>query len=105
MTARSDYCSTLYTGLHVVHLGCLERVIRAAAHVIGGIHRAGHVSALLNTMRATDIVLDLVVALSSGFSSRAGLPGMKFGPRFLLDSLPVANSVAISRMSILAIHC
>src|SRR6218665_2083233 len=45
VTSRLDYCSTLYVGLPAVRLGCLERVIRAAARLIGGIPRTGHVSA------------------------------------------------------------
>src|SRR6218665_1335820 len=34
VTSRLDYCSTLYVGLPAVRLGCLERVIRAAARLI-----------------------------------------------------------------------
>src|SRR6218665_3376835 len=45
VTSRLDYCSTLYVGLPAVSLGCLERVIRTAARLIGGILRTGHVSA------------------------------------------------------------
>src|SRR6218665_3113990 len=44
-TSRLDYCSTRYIGLPSVRLGCLERVIRTAARLIGGIPRTGHVSA------------------------------------------------------------
>src|SRR6218665_3775995 len=47
VTSRLDYCSTLYIGLPAVRLGCIERVIRAAARLIGGIPRAGHVSAYM----------------------------------------------------------
>src|SRR6218665_18685 len=47
VTYRLDYCSTLYVGLPAVRLGCLERVIRTAARLIGGIHRTGHVSAYM----------------------------------------------------------
>src|SRR6218665_269385 len=47
VTSRFDYCSTLYVGLPAVRLGCLERVIRTAAHLIGGIPRTGHVSAYM----------------------------------------------------------
>src|SRR6218665_4097725 len=45
VTSRLDYYSTLYVGLPAVHLGCLERVIHTATHLIGGIPRTGHVSA------------------------------------------------------------
>src|SRR6218665_670950 len=41
------YCSTLYVGLPAVRLGCLERVIRTATRLIGGIPRTGHVSAYM----------------------------------------------------------
>src|SRR6218665_3985731 len=47
VTSRLDYCSTLYVGLPAVRLGCLERVIRTAVHLIGGIPRTGHVSAYM----------------------------------------------------------
>src|SRR6218665_3532860 len=47
VTSRLDYCSTLYVGLPAVRLGCLERVIRTAARIIGGIPRTGHVSAYM----------------------------------------------------------
>src|SRR6218665_4027998 len=47
VTYRLDYCSTLYIGLPAVRLGCLERVIRTAARLIGGIPRTGHVSAYM----------------------------------------------------------
>src|SRR6218665_2367626 len=52
VTSRLDYCSTLYVGLPAVRLGCLERAIRTAACLIGGIHRTGHVSAyMLDVLR------------------------------------------------------
>src|SRR6218665_3304864 len=47
VTSRLDYCSTLYVGLPAVCLGCLERVIRTFACLIGGIPRTGHVSAYM----------------------------------------------------------
>src|SRR6218665_1877368 len=47
VTSRLDYCSTLYVGLPAVRLGCLERLIRTAARLIGGIPRTGHVSAYM----------------------------------------------------------
>src|SRR6218665_1106432 len=47
VTSRLDYCSTLYIGLPAVRLGCIERVIRTAACLIGGIPRTGHVSAYM----------------------------------------------------------
>src|SRR6218665_4042500 len=47
VSARLDYCSTLYTGLLALCLGCLERVIRTAGRLIGGILRTGHISAYL----------------------------------------------------------
>src|SRR6218665_4069071 len=46
-TSQLDYCSTLYIGLPAVRLGCIERVIRTAARLIGGIPRTGHVSAYM----------------------------------------------------------
>src|SRR6218665_1747722 len=47
VTSRLDYCSTLYVGLPAVRMGCIERVIRTAARLIGGIPRTGHVSAYM----------------------------------------------------------
>src|SRR6218665_3456012 len=43
VTARLDYCATLYAGLPTLRLRCLERAIRTAARLIGGIPRTGHV--------------------------------------------------------------
>src|SRR6218665_241191 len=41
---RLDYCSSLYAGLPACRLGCLDRVLRSAASLIGGIPKFGHVS-------------------------------------------------------------
>src|SRR6218665_449248 len=41
---RLDYCSSLYSGLPVCRLGCLDRVLRSAARLIGGIPKFDHVS-------------------------------------------------------------
>src|SRR6218665_1658481 len=43
LRARRSWC----IGLPAVRLGCLERVIRTAARLIGGIPRTGHVSAYM----------------------------------------------------------
>jgi len=47
VTSLLDYCSTLYVGLPAVRLGCLKRVIRTTARLIGGVPRTGHVSAYM----------------------------------------------------------
>src|SRR6218665_2231047 len=47
VTFRLDYCSKLYVGLPAVRLGCLERVIRPAARLVGGIPTTGHISAYI----------------------------------------------------------
>ena len=41
---RLDYCSSLYAGLPACRLGCLDRVLRSAACLIGAIPKFGHVS-------------------------------------------------------------
>ena len=41
---RLDYCSSLYAGLPACRPGCLDRVLRSAARLIGGIPKFGHVS-------------------------------------------------------------
>src|SRR6218665_1442530 len=41
---RRDYCSSLYAGLPASRLACLDRVLRSAARLIGGIPKFGHVS-------------------------------------------------------------
>src|SRR6218665_182341 len=51
ITARLDYCCTIYSGLPAVRLGCLERVIRPAVRLIGGIFWTGNIS---------DYVLDVL---------------------------------------------
>ena len=37
-------CSSLYSGLSACRLGCLNRVLRSAARLFGGIPKFGHVS-------------------------------------------------------------
>ena len=44
IVSRLDYCSALYVGLPAARVGCLVRVMRAAARLIGRIARFGHVS-------------------------------------------------------------
>src|SRR6218665_3769127 len=44
ITARLDYCSSLYAGLPVGRLRCLDRVLRTAACLSGRIPKFGHVS-------------------------------------------------------------
>ena len=44
VASRLDYCSSLYVGLPQSRIGRLERVLRAAARLIGGIPKSGHVS-------------------------------------------------------------
>src|SRR6218665_3914596 len=41
---RLEYCSSLYAGLPACRLACLDRVLRSAARLIGGIPKFGHVS-------------------------------------------------------------
>src|SRR6218665_639625 len=41
---RLDYCSSLYAGLPACRLECLDRVLRSAVRLIGGIPKFGHVS-------------------------------------------------------------
>src|SRR6218665_923022 len=41
---RLDYCSSLYAGLPACRLACLDRVLRSAVRLIGGIPKFGHVS-------------------------------------------------------------
>src|SRR6218665_3212011 len=41
---RSDYCSSLYCGLPQVLLRPLNGVLRAAASMIGGVPKFGHIS-------------------------------------------------------------
>ena len=41
---RLDYCSSLYFDLPQVRLRCLEGVLRAAARLVGGVPKFGHIS-------------------------------------------------------------
>ena len=45
---RLDYCSSLYPGFPACQLGCLDRVLRSAARLIGGMPKFGHVSKYLH---------------------------------------------------------
>ena len=44
IVSRLDYCSALYLGLPATRIGCLDRVLRMAARLIGRIPKYGHVS-------------------------------------------------------------
>ena len=44
VVSRLDHCSALYDGLPAVRIGCIERVLRAAARLIGRIPKFGHIS-------------------------------------------------------------
>ena len=44
VVSRLDYCSALYDGLPAVRIGCLDRVLRTAARLIGRIPKFGRVS-------------------------------------------------------------
>lgn len=47
VVSRLDYCSALYDGLPACRIGCLGRVLRTAARLIGRIPRFGHVTAYM----------------------------------------------------------
>ena len=47
VVTRLDLCCALYAGLPAVRLGCLERVLRTAARLIGHIPKFGHVTAFM----------------------------------------------------------
>jgi len=47
ITSRLDYCSSLYFGLPLNRLVCLDRVLRSAARLIGQIPKFGHVSSYM----------------------------------------------------------
>ena len=44
---RLDYCSSLYCGLPQIRLHPLEGVLRAAARLVGGVPKFGHISAFM----------------------------------------------------------
>src|SRR6218665_3110599 len=89
VTARLDYCSTLYAGLLALRLGCLEWAIRTAARLIGGIPRTGHVYAYMHarcfslvTSPAPDHISYLCCGLEVPSGPCSGLP-----PRSLLSHI------------------
>src|SRR5688572_13330440 len=47
ITARLDYCCSLYAGLPAGRLGCLDRVFHSAARLIGRIPKFAHVSSFM----------------------------------------------------------
>src|SRR6218665_2872833 len=47
VVSRLDYCSTVYEGLPICRLKCLDRVLRTAALLVGRIPKFGRVSAYL----------------------------------------------------------
>ena len=49
ITAQLDYCSSLYAGLQVGWLQCLDRVLCSAARLSGRIPKCGHVSSYMAT--------------------------------------------------------
>src|SRR3984885_8445094 len=44
VVSRLDYCSAIYHGLPYTRIGCLDRVLRTAARLVGHIPKYGHVS-------------------------------------------------------------
>src|ERR1700733_5175586 len=50
VTSRLDYCSLLYAGLPRIRLGCLDRVMRSAAGLIGHISKYEPVSDYMHTV-------------------------------------------------------
>src|SRR6218665_856280 len=42
--SRVDYCSAIYAGVEVAHVDQLQSVLNAAARLIGGIPKSGHIS-------------------------------------------------------------
>jgi hypothetical protein len=50
VTSRLDYCSLLYAGLPGIRLGCLDRVMRSAARLIGHISKYEPVSGYMLTV-------------------------------------------------------
>jgi len=44
VTTRLDYCCSLYAGLPAVRLGCLDRILRSAARLIGRKPKYDHIS-------------------------------------------------------------
>lgn len=47
ITNRLDYCCSPYVGLPAGRLGCLDRILRSAARLIGHIPKFGHVSSYM----------------------------------------------------------
>ena len=47
VTARLDYCCSLYVGLPAARLESLDRVLRTAARLIGRIPKFGHITAFM----------------------------------------------------------
>src|SRR6218665_1071099 len=47
VVSRLDYCSTVYEGLPICLLKCLDRVLRTAARLVGCIPKFGRVSAYM----------------------------------------------------------
>ena len=50
VTSRLDYCSLLYAGLPGIRLGCLDRVMRSAARLVGHISKYEPVSGYMLTV-------------------------------------------------------
>jgi len=59
VTNRLDYWSLLYAGLPACRLGCLDRVLRSDASLIGGISKFGHVSVYICTMFSAGSLLSI----------------------------------------------
>ena len=51
VTAKLDYCCSLYAGLPASRLGCLDRVFRSAVRLIGRILKFAHVSSFMRDAR------------------------------------------------------
>ena len=47
VTTRLDYCCSLYAGLPISRLSCIDRVLRSAARLIGRIPKFSHISSYM----------------------------------------------------------
>ena len=89
ITARLDYCCSLYVGLPAGRLGCLDRVLRSAARLIGRIPRFGHISGYM---------LDVLHWLPSSSVSHTGLLLWYGGACWALPQPIFASSAALPQM-------
>ena len=94
VTARLDYCCSLYAGLPASRLGCLDRVFHSAARLIGRIPKFAHVSSF---MRDVLHWLPIEQRIEYRIAALVWRCSLGIAPSYLVSSLALSSAQGGSR--------